>query len=122
MEIESIESGDITVIANSIIAAADLGGNTVVQKQLTSGTIQLSMFQDMIKRYNAYVEKYKARPAKILDRLEGKSKNPVEFSGVDGEPIQVEQTLIQIAFRQPSDEHPNASKKPTAPKGERKKG
>ena len=59
---------------------------------------------------------------KILDRLEGKSKNPVEFSGVDGEPIQVEQTLIQIAFRQPSDEHPNASKKPTAPKGERKKG
>ena len=53
---------------------------------------------------------------KILDRLEGKSKNPVEFSGVDGEPIQVEQTLIQIAFRQPSDEHPTASKKPTAPK------
>jgi hypothetical protein len=32
------------------------------------------------------------------------------------------QTLIQIAFRPPSEEKPTASGEPKAPKGERKKG
>lgn len=58
----------------------------------------------------------------LLDRGYGKPKQPNEFSGKDGEAIQVEQTLIQIAFRPPQDAVPTASKKPTAPKGERKKG
>ena len=59
---------------------------------------------------------------KINDRLEGKARQSTELSGKDGEPIQVEQTLIQIAFRPPQEAEPTASKKPTAPKGERKKG
>ena len=58
----------------------------------------------------------------LLDRGYGRPKQPTEFTGKDGEPIQVEQTLIQIAFRPPQEAEPTASKKPTAPKGERKKG
>ncbi len=58
----------------------------------------------------------------LLDRGYGRPKQPNEFTGKDGEPIQVEQTLIQIAFRPPQEAEPTASKKPTAPKGERKKG
>lgn len=37
-------------------------------------------------------------------------------------PEQTVQMLIQIAFRTPADAPPTASKTPTAPKGERKKG
>lgn len=58
---------------------------------------------------------------KLLDRLEGKAKNPVEHSGPEGGAIPVEQTVINVQFRRPSDV-PNESGAKAKPKGRKKAG
>ena len=58
----------------------------------------------------------------LLDRGYGKPKQPTELTGKDGEALPAAQTIIQIAFRQPADTQPTASKMPIKPKGERRKG
>jgi hypothetical protein len=107
-----IESGDITVIANSIIAAADLGGSTMVQKQLTGGNLTLDVWRDMIKRYNAYVAKYGKRPGKIFTVNGGTDYITVQYYGVMAQnygayqkvygqrPATIEVTLTKKTFSQ----------------------
>lgn len=58
---------------------------------------------------------------KLINRLEGMPKQPNEHTGGDGGPIEFEQTVINIAFRPPSD-LPNESGGNKKEKGTRRQG
>lgn len=52
------------------------------QKQLTSGTVTLAVFQDMIKRFNAYVTKYGTKPAFIFTVNGGTDYVTLNYYGI----------------------------------------
>ena len=50
--------------------------------QLTSGTVSLAVFRDMISRYNAYVTKYSKKPSKISTASGGSNYVTLAYYGV----------------------------------------
>ena len=50
--------------------------------QLTSGTVTLAVFRDMISRYNAYVTKYSKKPSKITTTSGGSNYVTLAYYGV----------------------------------------
>ena len=50
--------------------------------QLTSGTVTLAVFRDMISRYNAYVTKYSKKPGKIYTVSGGSNYVTLAYYGV----------------------------------------
>lgn len=108
-----IESGDITVIANSIIAAADKGDEKVA-KQITSGTVTLAQLKDMMKRFNAYSAKNGKAPLVCGIKGAGQDyvtkeyysvmvKNYGAYKAAYGkEPLTCEITLKVKIFKKPS--------------------